>query len=29
MDFDGKGLGKSGQGIKNLIQICVRPRHEG
>ena len=29
MSFDGKCFLKSGQGIQNPIQICVRPKHEG
>jgi len=27
MGFDGKCLGKHGQGIQNLIQLCIRPRN--
>jgi hypothetical protein len=29
MGFEGKMLGKNGQGIHNSIQICVKPRNEG
>jgi hypothetical protein len=27
--YDGKGLGKNGQGIQKPIQMCVRPINEG
>lgn len=29
MGFDGKDLGKNGQGIHNPIEICIRTRTEG